>query len=459
MGAEKLELADIIGSKKTIQLIGNISGGPDYNTAAFPATVEHWAKELQRVYNIDVAYTLTSAIVAAGTLIGNKYVAKIKSTHTATANFFALLVGQSGAAKSPAMQYAFEHLIKNDVHSHKEHKLKVEDYNQRKAQAEAAKAEFTEQPPVNLNRYVFQDTTTEALYKHLETSFNGTVFFVDEYMNFHNNVINSRYGNGNDRGKVLSWIDCKPIFVDTKKEGTKLIERSHISILAGTQPDRLPEIIGNISDGLTERFLYAYNSRPFKAMSFDTVDDSVIYHYNNTMQKLIELDFHYNQFGEVEPLQIPFTETAFAQYLAYSEQLADRVRESETELSRTVITKMQNFCPRLALVLQMLYYACNEDVNTYIGDRAINGAIQLMDYYIASSLKAHGEARQTDPTKKLTTEQYKIYNALPDEFTTADGIDIAARFGMTDPTKAKRFFSGKKELFERVKHGHYEKRY
>lgn len=458
MGAEKLELSDIVGGKKTIQLTGNKSGLPDYNTAAFPATVEHWAKELQRVFNIPVEYALTSAIVAAGTLIGNKYTAKIKGAHIAPANFFALLVGQSGAAKSPAMQYAFEHLIKNDVRSHKDHKLKVEDYNQRKAQAEAAKdGEFTEQPPVNLNRYVFQDTTTEALYKHLESSFNGTVFFVDEYMNFHNNVINSRYGNGNDRGKVLSWIDCKPIFVDTKKEGTKLIERSHISIIAGTQPDRLPEIVGNISDGLTERFLYAYNSRPFKATSFDTVDESVIYHYNNTLQKLIEIGFNYNQFGEVEPLQIPFTETAFAQYVAYGEQLAERVRESETELSRTVITKMQNFCPRLALVLQMLYYACNEDVNTHIGDRAINGAIQLMDYYIASSLKAHGEARQTDPTKKLTTQEYKVYSALPDIFKTAEGIEISARFGMPERT-AKRLFN-KKELFVRAKHGEYEKLY
>ena len=58
---------------------------------------------------------------------------------------------------------------------------------------------------------------------------------------------------------------------------------------------------------------------------------------------------------------------------------------------------------------------------------------------------------------KLPTDKQTLYIALPDTFTTSEGVQVAESMGMAERT-FKRFLSNR-ELFNNYTRGEYEKRY
>jgi len=109
----------------------------------------------------------------------------------------------------------------------------------------------------------------------------------------------------------------------------------------------------------------------------------------------------------------------------------------------------------LALILQMVRYACNEGNKQAIGMEAVQGALKLVEYFKKTAIKVHFIVSNASPLDKLPTDKQTLYIALPDTFTTSEGVQVAESMGMAERT-FKRFLNNK-EVFKWIRQGEYEK--
>jgi hypothetical protein len=72
-------------------------------------------------------------------------------------------------------------------------------------------------------------------------------------------------------------------------------------------------------------------------------------------------------------------------------------------------------------------------------------------------LKYNSIVSNASPLDKLPTDKQSLYIALPDTFSTSEGVQVAESMGMAERT-FKRFLNNK-ELFQKIKQGEYEKLY
>jgi hypothetical protein len=89
-----------------------------------------------------------------------------------------------------------------------------------------------------------------------------------------------------------------------------------------------------------------------------------------------------------------------------------------------------------------------------IGVDDVTAAISLAHYFIDMALRVR-KVLTGDPLVMVSNKKKMLFNALPDKFTTADGLRIASKLEVAERT-AKRFFSDKK-TFTRLEHGQYKK--
>ena len=85
---------------------------------------------------------------------------------------------------------------------------------------------------------------------------------------------------------------------------------------------------------------------------------------------------------------------------------------------------------------------------------SVEGAIALTEYF-RSSVNIVVDYIYGCDSEKLSDVQRQLVAALPDTFTTAEGLAIAARFGVIE-RNFKRFLKTD-TLFRRERHGVYTK--
>jgi len=114
------------------------------------------------------------------------------------------------------------------------------------------------------------------------------------------------------------------------------------------------------------------------------------------------------------------------------------------------------YAVRLALILEMLQYACGHDDLREIGVTAMRGALQLVEYFKRGAVKVHEVIYNNgSPVLNYPVPKQELYNELPQTFTTETGLIIALRHNIPERT-FKRFLTNR-ELFRYIDHGEYEK--
>ena len=101
----------------------------------------------------------------------------------------------------------------------------------------------------------------------------------------------------------------------------------------------------------------------------------------------------------------------------------------------------------------MIRWACGESDKQAVGIEAVDGALKLVKYFQKTAIKVHDII--CNPLDGLPTDKQTVYAALPNRFSTAQGVEIAQGYEMAERT-AKRFFN-EKALFEKKHWGEYEK--
>ena len=169
----------------------------------------------------------------------------------------------------------------------------------------------------------------------------------------------------------------------------------------------------------------------------------------------MDIPINFDDTDTLIPEILRFTPEAKHLLFKWQKELTDQCNKPENEAISGINAKIEMYAIRLALILQMVRYACNEGNKQAIGIEAVQGALKLVEYFKKTAIKVHSIVSNASPLDKLPTDKQTLYIALPDIFTTSEGMQIVESMGISERT-FKRFLNNK-ELFKRIRQGEYEK--
>ena len=423
------------------------SSTPEYESIPFPSEVfpEHIRQIINRTrtcLNFPLDYICPALIFASSIALGNAIAVEIKKGWKEKAIFYMAIVGEPGTNKSSCLEFAIEPLRKIDRDNLKTYKKKLKQYEATKNDPD----KNIEQPVYG--QIVLSDITVEGFLKqHLNTP-RGLAIYADELMGFVKSF--SRYRSGNDEEIWTQLFTGVPIIVNRLHSDSFSVSNPFVGIIGGVQPGLLRKFAdGKTDSGFIYRWLFAYpDKRTFSRFQDDEIDD----HTMNQWETIIDTIRRIRYNGKTTFIRL--SPEAYDLYKQWYNTGRETMEHASTSFIG-ITTKMERYCARFALILEVLRYTCGQSDLTSISAQSMKDAFKLTYYFIAGAQKALKKLH-SDPLGALTEKQRSIYLDLPATFTTREGLTTALLHSMSERTFKDWI---KTPLFRKLDYGTYEKRY
>ena len=453
-----LSADDIINQASQIAKEMENSTNNPFPADAFPLAIQKIIRETNHCLNFPVDFIGASLLHVAAVAIGNTHKIEAKNTWHESATLYTALVGKAGINKSHPLSFALVPLEEEDRKTYKEYeKLKHEyDFAVSLSRKEREKEGILEPAKPFWKKYIVSDITPESLIEVHKFNKRGICLYADELAGWTGNF--NRYSSGSEETFWLSAWSGKPINVDRKTGDPVSIHSPFIPVIGTIQNGILKAFSGQnrSQNGFIDRILFVIPDNLKRPHWNETELDNVnIKNWHNTVSNLLKLTCPIDQNGNPDPIILKFTPEAKKLYISWFNQNTDLSNDSEDEVIAGINAKLTQYTLRIALILELMYWACGEGSKTAIGTEAINGAIKLAEYFRKTATKVHDIL--SDPLGQLS-ELYKLfYEALPESFTTAEGLEIAKKLFIPKDTYHKFLKRYKGDLFKSITRGNYEK--
>jgi len=246
-----------------------------FPTHCLPPVVKEFVESVAASVGCDPCFVGLPALALVGAAVGGALVARPKSGWNEVPILWAVVIGDSGTAKSPAADpvSAIAHCIEDALEDEFEQavekfRAEVAEYRERMDSREAGDTSDPPVKPVPPVREYFtaDDITIERFIENLRTSPRGILMLQDELANWFGSF--SRYkgkGGGSDSAKWLSMFDGRPVGYQRKtaNPGTPRdvrVKRAIAGVSGGIQPGILAEALSNpayLNSGLAARLVFA----------------------------------------------------------------------------------------------------------------------------------------------------------------------------------------------------------
>lgn len=423
---------------------------------SFPPAVRQIIRETNRCLNYPVDFIGASLLFSAGLAIGNSHRIQAKKTWNESPILYLALVGKSGTFKSHPLSFALDPIKEHDHQTFKEYEEQKKDYDYAVSltKKEREHSGIDEPTKPMWKRHIVSDITPESLAEVHKFNKRGIALYSDELAGWFKNF--NRYNNGSEEQFWLSAWSCKPVNIDRKSGEPILIDMPYISVAGTIQNGILKELSRNnrSQNGFMDRILFAFPDfieKPY--WNEEEVDDLVIKNWHQIISTLLELPFQTNGTGSLQPEILHLNPDAKELYKNWYNRNIDLSYAPKNEAAAGTFTKLNQYTLRFSLILELLSWSCGESNKRSVGVEALKGAIELADYFKNTALRVHEIV--SNPLKELSESKQKLYEILPDNFTTAGGVEIANSLEIPERT-FKRFLN-EQQFFRRVTQGKYEK--
>ncbi|MBQ8422510.1 MAG: DUF3987 domain-containing protein, partial [Bacteroidales bacterium] len=360
----------------------------EYESIPFPDPIRHIIDSTKACLNFPADYICPALIFASSIALGNALAVEIKKGWTEKAIFYMAIVGEPGTNKSSCLEFAIEPLRKIDRDNLKTYKKKLKQYEATKNDPDKA----IEQPVYG--QIVLSDITVEGFLKqHLNTP-RGLAIYADELMGFVKSF--SRYRSGNDEEVWTQLFTGVPIIVNRLHSDSFSVSSPFVGIIGGVQPGMLRKFAdGKTESGFIYRWLFAYpDKRTFSRFQDDEIDDEILSRWNTIIDTIRKIRYN----GKTTVIRL--SPEAYDLY----KQWYNTGRETMEHASTSYIgitTKMERYCARFSLILEVLRYTCGQSDLTSISAQSMKDAFKLTYYFIAGAQKALKKFH-SDPLGTLT---------------------------------------------------------
>lgn len=423
---------------------------------AFPAKIQDIILDMVEYQGYKVAYYGSALLAAAAATIGNSAKLTVQGTWTVPASLYFLIVGRAGWGKTPPMNAAFAPLMKLNQKLFKAYQKDMAEYRRAKEQGHDVI-----EPELRLQ--LLSDATIESLKKALSVNANGVADVYDEIMGWLNTGTRNNSSLIED---LLSIYSGSPLITTRVSNPMPLVVQNPcLTLIGGIQTERLGELDerGLVKNGFVDRFQIAFPENAlveYRGQCTEAETEAIrrsALEWESIINFLSEMP-RYDGMGEVVPNMLTLSPEATEMYDRWWRAIIAEYNAAETSgtsLPRTM--KRNNNTYRMALVLQVLRWACDEASLDTVDSTAMAGAIALNEYYE----DCYRRAMQSYSQSGEDMNEFALLDKLPlsNAFTTGQLIDICADMGISRKT-AFRYLTNllKWEIVDKIKHGVYARR-
>lgn len=427
---------------------------------AFPAKIQDMILTLARQENYTIEYMMASLLVAVSTAIGNAVNIRIRGGWISNSALYMILIGRPGTGKTPPLDFAFRPIRKHDAQAVKQFKLEMEQYNNLIESNKGKKENTTPLPdkPI-LQRTIISDFTPEALMRALDDNHRGVVVYVDEIMRMFNAV--NQYSRGQLIEQLLTAFSGKPLDISRCSMPVPIhIEYPFINIVGTMQITRMHELIekGYKENGLLDRIIFVYpSSQEISDWQLDEDSSFASFEeYSNMWESIINkvIDLPFSDNDNVQSI-LDFSPEAKAYFTNWRNNAIRAVNQIQDDgLVDSRVIKAPMITARLALVLQILRWACGEVHKDFVDIDSTKSAIALSKYFEScyADIQKYMLRESIEPQKK------ELLDCLSATFTTADAIQAGKEVGLSERSVMYSLVNlATNKIIKKIKRGEYEK--
>ena len=396
---------------------------------------------------------------AASAAVGKSHKVKVKEGWYERPLIYMAFVARAGTNKSHPLSFALKPVHDRDEKLFNEFKSKKEEYDKIMGMSVKERKEkniYDVKKPFWLRNLV-TDITIEGLVKVHNQNIKGITLYADELAGWIKNF--NKYHKGSDQEFWLSNWNGKPITVDRVSSDPIFIADSYVSVLGTIQPFVLKQLGKNelSRNGFIDRILFVIPDNIKKEyLNIADIDPEILRKWTIIISKLLNTEMHFDADGKAISKVLRLSSDALKIYNHWHKYNTDICNNEENEVLASVFSKLDMYVIRLALILEMLHWACNNGSTEEIQTDSMNNAVKLIEYFRKNAIKANKIINNHNPLDELTSNRRELYGLLPNSFSTAEAIKIASEINI--PEKTLKNFIRNKELFENVDHGKYKKR-
>lgn len=352
---------------------------------------------------------LAGAILAAtSAAVGNSVIVNALDGFNTKPILYMAIVAPPGGFKSPALKVSFEPLESADSRQYKSYREAKEQYRKEYAKWQKSKGEKEQPKEPNMNQVLIKDSTIEMVMKILSHNPDGCCILADELSGFLNRM--NQYRQGDEIQKWLElWNGGTVLLQRITREESK-VENSFCSIIGGIQPGVLETISqgDNQHNGFYHRFLFIYpvpNPKPdWQPL---TIPEKIKADFANYFHAII------NSRGNKTVYTLNYEAQLIHQ--PWYNNKNDFYNRSTDDNVRGIITKYQEYCLRLAGLIQAMHDGENRGL--VITGVSMERAVRLTEYFLGNMQKALRFLNPETPLDNMQIKWKELYQALPPVFT------------------------------------------
>lgn len=436
------------------------SADSDFPVNVFPAKMQRIILELNTTCAFPIDYTASAMLAAISVAIGNTHRVEVKRSWQESAIVYIAIVGRPGDCKSHPLTFVMRPLVNADWKNNQEFQKKHCEYQQavamsRKERISAGLDEFPKEP--KRLRYLVSDVTQEGLSAIHSHNPRGLCLWVDELSAWFKNF--TRYNTGSEEQFWLSAFNGSTTMSDRKNcQNSIFIKRPFISVVGTIQKRLLTELANGerAANGFIDRILFAMTKSNVKPRwNEDEVRDDLDREWERILNRLLSVECVVNEDKEPIPTVMRFTPDAKRRLYDWQHENAALCDKEMSDNVVSFFCKLEIYVLRFCLILRLIRWTVSEEQPrpSDIEDEDVTGAIELAEYFRGNALSVLTCISE----EKLNELHRTVYEHLTEEFSTADGIRIAERFGMKDHTFKMFLTRNLNTLFRRIRQGWYQK--
>ena len=424
---------------------------PHYECVPFP--VEVFPKQVQEIIretnlhqNFPIDYIAPCLLFVACLACGNSVVVELQKGWQEKPLMYLAIVGGRGTNKTNCFDFALAPIRARDNEEYDNYVEAKSKYDLECSKPAKERKAMLE-PPV-FHQYILSDFTPEVLVHQHRANPRGLIVFNDELMGF---ILSfNKYRSGSDEQMWTQLFAGGGVTVNRVGADPVKINDTCIGVFGGIQPEILSQFAkGKIQSGFVDRWLFAFPEK-VKYPKFNDVDidEKIARNWKEIVDRILELPF------DDTPRVVKLSAGAKTIFKEWFDKLAEQKNNGGTRFAG-LATKMDRYCGRIALGIEIMKYGCGESNLDEISEDSMHCSIALCYYFLACGLKAQ-KRFVNSPTEEFTQTQREVYDELPQSFETKKGVEIAESLGMPSRT-FKRWLNT--SLFKKISYGFYEKKY
>lgn len=427
----------------------------DFPIQIFPTSLQNFITRVSECFSrTPIDYCATQLLGICSIAIGKTRILRVKQTHDIYCNLWMIVVAPPGDGKTGVLKFLRRQVDRLEKKYGILFRQEIEQYNEQMAEEADTK---TKQP--TRKRVLVMKTTVEGLNTILEQNPRGIGIIRDEASGFIRSM--NQYRQGDDREFWLEAWSNQTQTIDRKSQlGIPCeIEDPFLSVIGGTQPEKVVYFTGGDDDGFSERFLYCYpasTSQP--GYSREIVDPDTEATWNNIFAALAKyesrsvkvrdhegndmLDPDGKEIYENAPYVVSMSEEAIRVHDEWCMQTDIEYRQKSFDFAlRGTWIKMKDYMRKFALIIHEIRNVC-EDLeyrpadSRVVDEFSMTAATLLADYFKNHAKKARTIGARDDYDKMI----YKLL-----EFVKNKGGEVTVRQAQQNCASIRRMASKRKD--------------